>query len=88
MTRHQMNLKETVVAINRVAKGGQGGKRFSFNAPWWWATAPGHVGAAMGKAESPGRDPEGRHARPKPSKIPQGTTIPRRHRHFRRGHGG
>jgi small subunit ribosomal protein S5 len=73
-----LNLKETVVAINRVAKVVKGGKRFSFNALVVVGDGAGHVGAAMGKAKEvqAAIQKAVTHAKKEMIRVPlQGTTL-------------
>jgi small subunit ribosomal protein S5 len=74
-----LNLKETVVTINRVAKVVKGGKRFSFSALVVVGDQAGHVGAAMGKAKEVQAAIQKAVQRAKKNliKVPlRGTTIP------------
>ena len=74
-----LDLKDTVVVINRVAKVVKGGKRFSFNALVVVGDQAGHVGAAMGKAKEVQAAIAKAVRRAKKSllKVPlKGTTIP------------
>ena len=71
--------KETVVAVNRVAKVVKGGKRFSFNALVVVGDGSGNVGCALGKAKEVQAAIQKASARAKKSMINVvlvGNTIP------------
>jgi small subunit ribosomal protein S5 len=74
-----LNLTETVIAVNRVAKVVKGGKRFSFGALVVVGDGAGHVGVALGKAKEVQSAIAKAVARAKKKLISvslEGTTIP------------